>query len=148
MRNLLIAHVARELAADSGLTEAEYAILIALVDSPDRRIRSRDLGRRLQWERSRLSHQIARMESRGTVRREPSENDARGFDLVLTVSGLAAIRSATPGHLATVRHCFADVLTPQQLDAMIDISHAIVDHLDTVHNVDSADTSVEPSATE
>jgi len=76
-------------------------------------------------ERSRLSHQIARMEARGTVRREACPDDARGFDVLLTDTGLAAIRAAAPGHLSVLRHCFADVLTPEQLDTLGDIAEAI-----------------------
>lgn len=137
LRTALVGHLARELAADSGLTEAEYAILVALVESPGHRIRARDLALGLQWERSRLSHQIARMEDRGSVRRMPCADDARGFDLVLTDVGFAAIKAATPAHLGEVRHCFADVLTDEQLDALIGISSAIMAHLDDAHGDES-----------
>ena len=133
MRIQLLGHLARELARDSGLTESDYAVLLALAEAPGRRMRSRDLGHRLEWERSRLSHQIARMEARGTVCREPAPDDARGFDAVLTEAGLAAIRRATPHHLAVVRHCFADVLTPEQLDALSDIADAVAGHLTEQH---------------
>ena len=96
-------------------------------------MRAHDLSRFLEWERSRLSHQIARMEARGTVRREACPDDARGFDVLLTDAGLAAIRGATPGHLPVVRHCFADVLTPEQLDTVGDIAEAITHHLAIEH---------------
>jgi DNA-binding MarR family transcriptional regulator len=133
MRTELSAHLARQIAQDSGLTEADYAVLVAVSEAPGRRIRSRDLGLALGWERSRLSHQIARMEARGTVERAPCPGDARGFDVVLTDAGLAAIQAAAPLHLAAVRHCFADVLTPDQLDALGDIAETITKHLATEH---------------
>ena len=133
MRIQLLGHLARELARDSGLTESDYAVLLALAEAPDRRMRSRDLGHWLEWQRSRLSHQIARMEARGTVSREPIPDDARGFDVVLTEAGLAAIRRATPHHLAVVHHCFAEVLTPEQLDALGDIADAVTAHLAEQH---------------
>ncbi len=41
MRNLLLPRITRDLAADSGLTEADYSILLALVEAPDRTLRSR-----------------------------------------------------------------------------------------------------------
>jgi DNA-binding MarR family transcriptional regulator len=133
MRTELSAHLARQLTQDCGLTEADYAVLVAVSEAPGRRIRSRDLGQALGWERSRLSHQIARMEARGTIRRAPCPGDARGFDVVLTDAGLAAIEAAAPLHLAAVRHCFADALTPGQLDALGDIAETITKHLASQH---------------
>jgi DNA-binding MarR family transcriptional regulator len=144
MRTHLIAHLARELERESGLTEAEYAVLVTLAEAPDRRMRARDVGQALAWERSRLSHQLARMEERGSIRREPCASDGRGFDVVLTAAGLVSIRAAAPGHLELVRHCFLAVLTAEQLDALAEISEAITRHLETEHGA-SADTAA-PSA--
>jgi DNA-binding MarR family transcriptional regulator len=141
MRTELIGHLARQLARECGLTEAEYLILVAVSEAPGRRIRSRDLCRALDWERSRLSHQIARMEQRGTVSRAPCDGDARGFDVVLTDDGLAAIEAAAPLHLQAVRHCFADILTPAQLDALGDIAEAVEDHLAQEHGETNASPS-------
>jgi DNA-binding MarR family transcriptional regulator len=133
MRTGLSAHLARELARDAGLTEADYAVLVTVSEAPGQRIRSRDLGRSLGWDRSRLSHQISRMQARGTVKREPCAHDARGFDVVLTPAGLQVIQDAAPLHLAAVRHCFADLLTAQQLDALTTIAEAITSHLIAEH---------------
>lgn len=133
MREQLVSHLAKDLNRDSGLTDADYACLVHLSEASDGRIRARDLGRRLGWDRSRLSHQIARMESRGTVKRAPCQDDARGYDVVLTKKGLFAIESAAPGHLAAVRHCFADVLTESQLDALADAAESVLRHLETEH---------------
>lgn len=139
VRTDLPAHLARELARDSGLTEADYAVLVVVSEAPERRIRSRDLGRALRWDRSRLSHQIARMERRGTLRRESCPDDARGFDVVLTDAGLAAVEAAAPSHLAVVRHCFADLLTPEQLDVLGDVFDTITQHLAAQHMDSSGD---------
>lgn len=136
MRAQLTAHLARQLEQESGLTEAEYAVLVVVSEAAGRRIRARDLCETLGWERSRLSHQIDRMENRGVVERAPCAGDARGFDLVLTSQGLAIIEAAAPLHLAAVRRCFADVLSRQQLDALGDIAEAIITHL--------ADANIEP----
>jgi len=138
IRAELNAHLARQLAADSGLSEADYAVLVAVSESPGERIRWRDLCRVLGWGASRLSHQIHRMETRGTVERIACEDDGRGYDVVLTDIGLAAIEEAAPLHAAAVRHCFADVLTSQQLDALGDIADAITGHL-AMHHSDESD---------
>jgi DNA-binding MarR family transcriptional regulator len=133
MRAQLTAHLARQLAQDSGLTEADYAVLVNVSEADGRRMRSRDLGKALGWQRSRLSHQIARMEARGTVERAPCDDDARGFDVVLTDDGMAAIEAAAPAHLADVRHCFIDLLTPEQLDTLADIADIVTGHLAAEH---------------
>ena len=133
MRAELLGHLARQLSTDSNLTEADFAILVAVSEAPDRRIRARDLCHVVQWERSRLSHQIARMESRGTIARQPCDGDARGFDIVLTPEGLSAIEAAAPLHLVAVRHCFADILSAAQLDSLGDIAETVLAHLATEH---------------
>jgi len=133
LRSDLFGHLGRQLARDSGLTAAEFAVLVAVSEAPGHRIRSRDLCRSLDWERSRLSHQIARMEQRGTVTRAPCPQDGRGFDVVLTAAGLAAIEAAAPLHLEVVRHCFIDVLTTDQLEALGAIADAVSAHLADEH---------------
>jgi DNA-binding MarR family transcriptional regulator len=133
LRAELVAHLSRELARDSGLTEADYAVLVEVSEAPGHRVRSRDLARALRWDRSRISHQLGRMEARGTVRRESCAEDGRSFNVVLTDAGMAAIEAAAPAHAAAVRHCFADVLTPEQLDTLGDIAEAITTHLASEH---------------
>ncbi len=133
MRSALLAHLARELAESCNLTQAEFEILVVVSEAPGRRIRSRDLSAALHWERSRLSHQISRMEARGAITRAACDNDARGFDVVLTPAGLRAIQTAAPLNLEAVRHCFIDVLTDEQLDTLGDIAEAITTHLESEH---------------
>ena len=133
MRSELNGHLARQLERECGLTEADYAVLVVVSEAGGQRIRSRELCRALSWERSRLSHQIARMESRGTVERASCDGDARGFDVVLTKAGLDAIKTAAPLHLAWLRHCFMDILSPKQLDALADIAQAVTNHLADEH---------------
>jgi DNA-binding MarR family transcriptional regulator len=139
MRVGLTSHLARQLTQECGLTEADYAVLVIVSEAPGARIRARDLGLALGWDRSRLSHQLARMEARGTVRRAPCEHDARGFDVVLTDAGLAVIQAAAPLHLEAVRHCFADLLTPDQLDTLGDIAEIVTAHLAVNHRADTGD---------
>jgi DNA-binding MarR family transcriptional regulator len=134
MRIQLLGHLSRRLAAQSGISEAEYQVLVTLSESPDHRMRSRDLGRELQWQRSRVSHQLDRMETRGLLRREPCPTDARGCVAVLTGAGRRSIDAAARLHVADVRHCFADVLTPAQLDGLTSAAKAITEHLEAEHS--------------
>ncbi|MER5531994.1 MarR family winged helix-turn-helix transcriptional regulator [Streptomyces sp. NPDC002677] len=127
--------LARRLARDFGLTEADFVVLLRLSRIPEHRQRARDMATALHWERSRLSRQISRMETRGTVKRAPSEGDARGYDIVMTDAGLAAFDAAWPAWVEGIRHCFADVLSPEQLDALIGITEAIDNHFNAQHRL-------------
>ncbi|MFI1016060.1 MarR family winged helix-turn-helix transcriptional regulator [Streptomyces sp. NPDC020965] len=108
----------RQLLRDSGLSGADYALLVPLSEAPDGLMRSRDLGLEVGWERSRLSHQIIRMEKRGLVTREVCVDDARGAMVRLTAPGRAAIEGAAPAHVETVRRCFFDPLTSAEVETM------------------------------
>ncbi|MGF6885519.1 DNA-binding MarR family transcriptional regulator [Nocardia sp. GAS34] len=125
--------LARTLVRDFGLTEADFVILLRLFNIPGRRFRARDLAAALNWERSRLSRQISRMQARGTVTRAPSEGDARGYDVVLTDAGRAAFEAAWPTYVQGIRHCFTDVLSPTQLDSLTDIAETIDAHFTARH---------------
>jgi DNA-binding MarR family transcriptional regulator len=129
MRRVLDAQLNRELERDSGLSEPDYDVLSNLSEQPGRRMRARELGARLQWSSSRLTHHIKRMERRGLVRREECADDARGADVELTDAGLASIESAAPAHVASVRRNFIDLLTDEQLAALRSISDIVLEHL-------------------
>jgi DNA-binding MarR family transcriptional regulator len=97
--------------SNSGLSGADYALLHPLSEAEDGVLRTRDLGRSVGWERSRLSHQVSRMEKRGLVCREDCPSDARGSMIRLTPVGRKAIEAAAPDHVAAVRRYFFDHLT-------------------------------------
>jgi len=102
----------RELQADSDLSHQDFHVLNALADSPGHRLQLTDLAIRIGWERSRVSHQVLRMEGRGLLQRQPSMADARATDAVLTAAGRDALRRAVPGHAALVKEMFFDGLAP------------------------------------
>jgi DNA-binding MarR family transcriptional regulator len=108
----------RQLIRDSGLSGADYALLVPLSESPDGLVRARDLGLAVGWERSRISHQIRRMEERGLVTREACPDDARGSMVRLTTAGRAAIESAAPAHVETVRRFFFDPLSREEVETL------------------------------
>ncbi|MFJ1768199.1 MarR family winged helix-turn-helix transcriptional regulator [Amycolatopsis sp. NPDC088138] len=101
----------RQLDRDGGVSGADYALLVPLSEAPDGVVRMRELGRAVGWDRSRLSHQVRRMETRGLVTREDCADDARGLMVRLTPSGRTAIEAAAPEHVATVRRYFFDQLS-------------------------------------
>jgi DNA-binding MarR family transcriptional regulator len=130
MQAQLRARLARHLQRDSGLSEADYEVLVQLSEAPCGRQRVFELGRATQWEKSRLSHHLTRMEQRGLVARETCPTDSRGAFVVLTDAGRAAIEQAAPQHVEHVREWFIDALAPEQLDALAEMSDAILERLD------------------
>jgi len=123
----LEARLGRELPA--GLTLAEFGVLVALSDVPAGRLRAYELGAALQWEKSRVSHQVRRMEQRGLVAREECPSDGRGAFAVLTPAGGRALEEAAPAHVETVRRLFFDVLSAEQVYSLAEISAAVLRRL-------------------
>ncbi|MEW2576657.1 MarR family winged helix-turn-helix transcriptional regulator [Streptomyces syringium] len=101
-----------------GLTNNDYEILVNLSESEDHRMRMSDLATATLQSKSRLSHQITRMETAGLVRRENCESDRRGLFAVLTDQGWETMREVAPHHVASVREHFIDLLSPEDLKAL------------------------------
>jgi len=118
LSQLLMRQLDRDLNAH-GLSAHDYEILVELSEAPDTRLRMTELADATSQSRSRLSHQISRMESRGLVRRDNCEGDKRGTFAVLTDEGVAAIRRVAPDHVEHVRRHFIDRLTPRQLEEVV-----------------------------
>ena len=132
MQMRLEGELARQLAAESGLSYPDYLVLVALTDRPDGRMRLFELAGVLGWEKSRLSHQVARMADRGLVKKEKCESDRRGAYVVVTPRGRTDIEAAAPGHVAAVRRLFVDRLTPDQLDAVGDAAETVLGAFDEI----------------
>jgi DNA-binding MarR family transcriptional regulator len=126
----LRAELTSRLQSETSLSPGDYSVLLALSEAADRRMRSSELAAGIGWERSRLSHHLARMEKRGLIRREDCASDSRGAEVVLAPAGAEAFRGATVPHLRAVRELFVDALTPQQLAAAGDLATALRERLD------------------
>jgi DNA-binding MarR family transcriptional regulator len=124
MRRDLDTVIERQL-GDEGLSTADYELLVPLSEAPDRVLRVRDLGRGVRWDRSRLAHQLRRMENRGLVRRYGCPTDARGTMVELTDDGRALIEAAAPGHVDTVRRCFVDLLDAEEMAMITSIAERV-----------------------
>jgi len=116
----------RRLVRDAGLSGADYRLLVPLSEAPQGVLRSRDLGLMVGWERSRISHQVRRMEARGLLVREDCTEDARGSMVRLTEAGRAAIVAAAPDHVKAVRRYFFDALSDDELATLGDVLERVL----------------------
>jgi DNA-binding MarR family transcriptional regulator len=114
---------------DSQLSSGDYRVLLALSEAEGTTLRSSELAAQIDWERSRLSGQLGRMEKRGLVRREPCPEDARGQNVVLTAEGADAFRGSTVPHLRAIKEVFVDGLTTAQLADLGAAAAAMRTHL-------------------
>ena len=126
---LLTDAFSRDLQESHGLTLADYEILVRLSESADRRMRMSELAEVTLSSRSRLSHQIDRMERAGFVERVPCTDDKRGFFAALTNTGWDKLVAAAPIHVGSVRERIVDVLTPEEFAALGQASKRLLDHL-------------------
>lgn len=104
------------LLACSELSTSEFSVLVSLSESDDCQMRLRDLCSDLDWDRSRTSHQITRMERRGLVIKEKSPGDARGVVVSLTPEGMSRLEEAAPAHVESVRRLVFDHMNPEDVE--------------------------------
>jgi DNA-binding MarR family transcriptional regulator len=112
---LLFEQLGRDLNKAAGLSMADYEVLVRLSDTDDRRLRMSDLAAVTLSSKSRLSHQIARMEEAGWVRREACASDKRVAYAVLTEEGWDTLVATAPEHVESVRRHLFDRLTAEEV---------------------------------
>lgn len=112
-----------------GLSSSDYEVLVNLSEVEGGRLRMWDLAKRTLLEKSRLSHQITRMEKAGLVRRESCEGDRRGQFAVLTDHGWQMIKQVAPHHVELVRAHLIDRLDEVQLETLTEIFAPMADDL-------------------
>lgn len=104
----------RELQDEHDLTLADYEILARLSEQPGARLRMTQLAADVASSKSRVSHQVGRLELAQLVRRELCPSDGRGVFAVLTERGAELLHAAAPTHLRGVREHLIDHLTDEQ----------------------------------
>ncbi|MCT1412768.1 MarR family winged helix-turn-helix transcriptional regulator [Corynebacterium sanguinis] len=106
------------LQAGSNLSSSEFAVLVSLSEAEGKELRLRDLCAVLDWDRSRTSHQVTRMQRRGLITKCKSPGDARGVLVKLTDDGLTRVTHAAPDHVESVRRIIFDHLELEDIAAL------------------------------
>ena len=127
MQEVLRGRLEAQLQTDSSLSNPDYTVLVALSEASHGQMRALYLGHSLQWEKSRLHHQLTRMGKRGLVERHSGEG--RASYVAITAEGRAALAAAAPAHSRHVRRLVFDRLTQQQTQQLGQISRTILDGL-------------------
>jgi len=129
----LLPHLSRQVSNHSGLSGAEYVVLVALSELSAPSVNLNRLAQGLGWEISRMSHQISRMDDVGLVKKTKNHKDSRCFDVSITSKGRKIAEAAIPLQSREINHCFSEVLTQAQMKSLIEISEAISSHMKENH---------------
>src|SRR3954453_14978677 len=111
---LLSRELDRDLQREYGISKAEFSVLVTLHRAPGGQMRVGELAESLAWEKSRVAHQLTRMENRELVIRTDHETNGRRAAIGLTAKGRSAAKNAILGHAENIRRYFFDTLTPDQ----------------------------------
>ena len=129
----LLPHLGRQITNHSGITGAEYVVLVSLFELTAPTVNLNRLAQGLGWEISRMSHQISRMEENGLVKKTKNASDSRCFDVSITSKGRRIAEMAIPLQSKEINHCFSNILTRQQMLTLIEISEVISKHMKENH---------------
>ena len=129
-QRLLTRELERGLQRDCGISKAEFSLLVTLWQAAGREMRVGELSESLDWDKSRVSHQLTRMENRGFVKRTQYGADGRRAGIGLTAEGRRAAQSAILVHAGNIRRYFLDSLTPEQAAVIRAWSEQVIDRIE------------------
>ncbi|MFD5572324.1 MarR family winged helix-turn-helix transcriptional regulator [Streptomyces cadmiisoli] len=129
-QRLLTRELERDLQRRSGISQAEFSVLVTLWQAAGREMRVGELSESLDWDKSRVAHQLTRMEKRGFVKRSQFGAHGRRAGIGLTVEGHSAVHSAMLVHADNIRRHFFDSLTPEEAAVIRAWSEQVVDRIE------------------
>jgi DNA-binding MarR family transcriptional regulator len=119
----VLGRIGRDIAQATGLSGPEFGVLSRLAALGKGEMRQRALARVMNWDKSRLSHQLTRMQQRGLIERRSA--DGNTVLVVLTKLGREKLEAARPVHAASVRRNLLSRLTAEQVDTIVRVSNLL-----------------------
>jgi len=120
----VLGRVGRDIAKATGLSGPEFGVLSRLAAIGKGEMRQQHLARMMGWEKSRLSHQLTRMQERKLIERR-TDDDTRATLIVLTKTGREKLESARPVHADSVRRNLLSRLSTEQIEVLVRISNIL-----------------------
>ena len=127
--SMLADRLHRELQDGHGVSLADYEVLVRLSEQPGRRMRMSQLADEVASSKSRVSHQVARMEREGLLRRRECPEDGRGVFAELTGEGMALLETSAPTHVEGVREHMIDLLSREEQEVVAKVFERIIAHV-------------------
>jgi len=121
----VLARVGRDIAKATGISGSEFAVLSRLAAIGKGEMQQLHLARSLGWDKSRLSHQLTRMQDRALIERRRDQGQA--VKIVLTKTGRGRLETARPIHAEAVRRHLLSRLTVEQVDTLVRVSNLLGD---------------------
>jgi len=119
----VMARVGRDIAEATGLSGPDFGVLSRVADLGKGEMRQQRLAESMGWDKSRLSHQLTRMQARDLIERR--EADKRVVLVVLTKHGREKLKAARPIHAESVRRNLLGRLSREQIETMVRISNIL-----------------------
>lgn len=115
--------VSRALFSATGMSGGQFGILSILAEAPKNTMRQQELADAMRWDRTRLSHVLTRMQSRGWIKRIKVER--QGTLILMSQAGKAEQQNAAPVLARIVKECFLNRLSQVQLESLTDVQRAL-----------------------
>ncbi|WP_433274986.1 MarR family winged helix-turn-helix transcriptional regulator [Actinosynnema sp. CS-041913] len=119
----------RELQDRHALSLADYEVLVRLSEQRGLRMRMSQLAEEVASSKSRVSHQVARMEREGLLRRRECPEDGRGVFAELTDLGMKTLEGSAPTHVDGVRAHMVDLLSRDEQEVLAKVFDRVITHL-------------------
>jgi len=123
MHEDVLGRVGRDITQETGLSGPEFGVLSRLAGKGE--IRQQTLASMMAWDKSRLSHQLTRMQERSLIERK--RVDGKTVLIALTKLGREKLEAARPVHAASVRRNLLSRLTQEQIDTIVRVSNLLGD---------------------
>jgi DNA-binding MarR family transcriptional regulator len=125
MHDDVLGRVSRDITQATGLSGSEFGVLSRLGCLGKGEMRQQALASMMDWDKSRLSHQLTRMQERALIERRRA--DGKTVLVALTKLGRQKLNAARPVHADSVRRNLLSRLTQEQTDVIVRVSNLLGD---------------------
>jgi DNA-binding MarR family transcriptional regulator len=119
----VLARVGRDISEATGPSGPDFGVLSRLAALGKGEMRQQRLAEVMDWDKSRLSHQLTRMQERDLIERREAEK--RIVLVVITPYGREKLNAARPVHAESVRRNLLSRLSAEQIATIVRVSNIL-----------------------